>query len=225
MPWQLSAAQQIQVVFSMKLLALSDLHADEELLDRLRALSSRKKYDAVLFCGDLTTNGPVSYAEEVLSLFMRSFAIFGNMDPPEVADRISQMGKSVHARNVKLNEWNLAGLGGSNPTPFGTPSEFSELELEAFLSSAQVNRDTILLTHAPPYGLFDSISGRHVGSKSVRECIGKNKPLLAICGHIHEYEGQEVLGETLVVKLAPAEKLRAAEIEITDTVKVDFINL
>lgn len=209
----------------MKLLALSDLHADEELLDRLRALSSKKKYDAALFCGDLTTNGPVSYAEEALSLFMRSFAIFGNMDPPEVAEKISQMGKSVHARSVKLGEWKLAGIGGSNPTPFDTPTEFSELEIEAFLSKAQVDENTILLSHAPPYGLFDAIGKNHVGSKSVRECIEANKPLMVICGHIHEYEGQEVLGETLVVKLAPAEKLRAAEIEITDEIKADFISL
>ncbi|MFA6489948.1 MAG: metallophosphoesterase [Candidatus Micrarchaeia archaeon] len=209
----------------MKLLALSDLHADEELLDRLRMLSASKKYDAALFCGDLTTNGPVSYAEEALSLFMRSFAVFGNMDPPEVAGRIQQMGKSVHGRSVKLDEWKLAGVGGSNPTPFGTPSEFSEGQIAAFLSAAGVDRNTILMSHPPPYGVFDLAGDVHVGSKSVRECIEKNHPLMVLCGHIHEHVGQEVLGETLVVKLPPAEKLLAAEITIGKEIEVEFIAL
>ena len=209
----------------MKLLALSDLHADEDLLDRLRMLSASKTYDAALFCGDLTTNGPVSYAEEALSLFMRSFAVFGNMDPPEVAGRISQMGKSVHGRSVKLDGWKLAGLGGSNPTPFGTPSEFSEEQISAFLAAAGVDQNTILMSHPPPYGLFDSVGGDHVGSKAVRDCILKNRPLMVICGHIHEYEGQEVLGETLVVKLPAAEKMRAAEITIDKEIAVEFIAL
>ena len=36
----------------MRLLALCDLHADEGLLDRLRAISSRQKYDAVASFGE-----------------------------------------------------------------------------------------------------------------------------------------------------------------------------
>lgn len=209
----------------MKLLALSDLHSDEDLLDRLRMLSASKSYDAVLFCGDLTTRGPVSYAEEALSLFRNSFAVFGNMDTPEVAEKISQMGKSVHARKMKFGDWSLVGIGGSNPTPFSTPSEFSELEIEAFLARAQVDRNTILLSHPPPYGVFDSVGGVHAGSKSVRECIDRDRPLLAICGHIHEHVGQEAVGKTLVVKLPPAEKLLAAEITIGKEIIVEFITL
>jgi len=42
---------------------------------------------------------------------------------------------------------------------------------------------------------------------------------------VHEHEGREILGETLVAKLGPAEKLRAAEIEIRDSIGVKFINL
>ena len=209
----------------MKLLALSDLHADEDLLDRLRMLSASKTYDAALFCGDLTARGPVSYAEEALSLFPRTFAVFGNMDTQDVAEKILQMGKSVHARKVQLGKWNLVGLGGSNPTPFGTPSEFSEEQIAAFLSAAHIDTNTILLTHPPPFGVFDSAGGVHVGSKSVRDCILKNCPLMAICGHMHEYEGQEVLGETLVVKLAAAERMRAAEITIDSEIAVEFIAL
>ena len=210
----------------MLLLALSDLHADEELLDRLRALSSRKKYDAVLFCGDITDRGPVSYAEEVLSFFPRSFAVHGNMDTPDVIARMREMGVSVHGRKVKLGEWNLVGLGGSNPTPFGTPSEYSEEEIASLLARAGVDDFSIVLSHPPPYGLFDEVgNGMHVGSKAVRKMVEARRPILLICGHVHEHEGREILGETLVVKLAPAEKMRGAEITIGESIDVKFIDL
>ena len=209
----------------MRLLALSDLHADEELLDRLRAISSRQKYDAVLFCGDITNRGPVSYAEEVISLFPKVYAVHGNMDTPDVVDRLREMGVLVHGKKVKLGVWNLVGLGGSNPTPFGTPCEYSEDEIASVLARAGVDEFSIVLSHPPPYGLFDDVGNMHVGSKAVRRVVEEKHPILLICGHVHEHEGREILGETLVVKLAPAEKMRGAEIVIKDSIEVNFINL
>jgi len=210
----------------MKLLALSDLHADEDLLDRLRALSVRAKYDAVLFCGDLTNRGPVSYAEEAVSFFPNSFAVHGNMDTQDVAAKLDGMGVLVHGKKIRLGEWNLVGLGGSNPTPFGTPSEIPEQEIASVLSRAGVDEFSIVLSHPPPYGVFDEVgNGMHVGSKAVRKMVEEKRPILLICGHVHEHEGKEILGETLIVKLGPAEKLRAAEIEINDSIEVKFIRL
>jgi Icc-related predicted phosphoesterase len=210
----------------MKLLALSDLHAEEELLDRLRAVSAKGKYDAVLFCGDITNRGPVSYAMEAVSFFPKAYAVHGNMDTPEVVSALREKGVLVHGRKVKMGEWNLVGLGGSNPTPFGTPSEISEEEIAAVLTRAGVDEFSIVLSHPPPYGVFDEVgAGVHVGSKSVRKMVEDKRPILLICGHVHEHEGREILGETLVVKLAPAEKMRGAEIIIGDSIEVNFINL
>lgn len=209
----------------MKLLALSDLHADEDVIDRLRAISARSQYDAVLFCGDITNRGPVSYAEEVVRLFPKSYAVHGNMDPLEVVEKLSSLGVFVHGKKVKMGVWNLVGLGGSNPTPFHTPSELSEEQIGHTLDKAGVNEFSIVLCHPPPYGVFDLVGEMHTGSKAVRKMVEEKKPILLICGHIHEYEGKEILGETLVVKLAPAEKMRAAEILIDDTIEVKFIDL
>ena len=209
----------------MKILALSDLHADEELLDRLRAVSARNAYDIVLLCGDITTRGPVSYAEEVVSLFPKCYAVHGNMDTEEVVEKLRSMGVLIHGKKVRLKEWNIVGLGGSNPTPFNTPSEMTEEEIGQVLSRAGVDEFSILVSHPPPFGLFDSVGGVHVGCKAVRKVIEAKKPILCISGHIHEYEGKEILGETLVVKLAPAERLRAAGITINDSINVKFISL
>ena len=88
-----------------------------------------------------------------------------------------------------------------------------------------MNEFSILLSHPPPFGVFDSVGPTHVGSQAVRKIVERKKPIMVICGHIHEYEGKEILGETLIVKLAPAEKMRAAEIEISDAIDVKFISL
>jgi Icc-related predicted phosphoesterase len=209
----------------MKLLALSDLHAEEDALDRLRALSSKNAYDAVLFCGDITTRGPVSYAQEAISLFPNTYAVHGNMDTPDVIGCLTQAGVNIHGKKVRMKDWNIVGLGGSNPTPFHTPSEFSEEEIASILASSGMDRHSILLSHPPPYGLFDTVGSSHVGSTAVRAAVEEKNPLLLICGHVHEHEGKDILGQTFVVKLGPAQSLRAAEIEIKDSIDVKFFSL
>ncbi len=209
----------------MKILALSDLHAEEEVIDRLKARSAGMNYDAVFFVGDITARGPVSYAEEVVSIFPHSFAVHGNMDTPDVIGRLNQLGVSVHGKKVKFGEWNIVGLGGSNPTPFHTPSETSEEQLEATLRASGIDNFSIVLSHPPPYGVLDEVGNGNAGSRAVRKIVEEKKPLLLVCGHIHEREGQQVLGETLIVKLGAAENLRAAEIEIGQHIEVKFIKL
>lgn len=213
----------------MELLAIGDLHADEDALDRLRMLASKKQYDAVLVAGDITNNGPVSYASDLLSLFPNSLCVHGNMDPPQVANLLAQRGCSVHGRRVSFGEkkeWNVVGLGGSNPTPFNTPSETSEGEIAKTLSGSGMDRFSILLSHPPPYGFFDTVAGgMHAGSRAVRAAIEEKKPLLCICAHLHEHEGQVVAGDTLIVKLGAAIKHRAAEITLGERMEVKFIQL
>jgi Icc-related predicted phosphoesterase len=52
--------------------------------------------------------------------------------------------------------------------------------------------------------------------------MDEKKPLMLLCGHIHEHEGQMVVGDTLVIKLPAAESRRAALIDITDDIKAEF---
>lgn len=53
----------------------------------------------------------------------------------------------------------------------------------------------ILVTHSPPYGIFDHIKNRwsvgdRVGSKSLLEKVKEVKPAFHVFGHIHENGGQ-----------------------------------
>jgi uncharacterized protein len=209
---------------SMRILALSDIHAEENTLDRLRTVAMRSNYDLVIIAGDLTNNGPESFAQELLDLFPDNLlCVHGNMDPPNVIDLLSSSKSYIHGKKVKIGGWNFVGLGGSNPTPFRTPSEYSEDEIARLLAVAGVDEYTILVSHPPPKGILDNIGTLNVGSSSVRDCIEKSRPILTVCGHIHEVEGQKIVGDTLVVKLGPASSLRAAEITIADEISVNFI--
>jgi len=108
-------------------------------------------------------------------------------------------------------------FGWSNPTPFNSPRERSEEELEERLERtvAKVkNIETaVFCIHVPPYNTFidqapaleDDLSfstkGGHyrmvpVGSTAVRKIILKYQPLLGLHGHIHESPGRMKLGRT-----------------------------
>jgi Icc-related predicted phosphoesterase len=207
----------------MKILAVADLHGDEEALDRLRIAAMKNIYDHVFIVGDITTAGPASYADDVVSLFPSCFAVHGNMDTQEVINVLENRRVSVHGKKKMLGEWNVVGVGGSNPTPFRTPIEYSEQEIAETISKAGLDKHSILLSHPPPKGAFDQVEGAHRGSESVRSAIEQKNPLMCVCGHIHEQEGEMLLGQTLVVKLGAAKSFRAAEIEITDKIDVRFI--
>lgn len=61
---------------------------------------------------------------------------------------------------------------------------------------AKIPDDTdVLIVHGPPYGLVDETWGReHVGSKTLRQRLTVVRPLLTVCGHIHEARGVASFG-------------------------------
>lgn len=70
----------------MRVLALSDLHGEEAVLERLSGLLQRERFDLILIVGDITQRGPVSYAEDLLDAIGEEniLAIHGNMDTQQV---------------------------------------------------------------------------------------------------------------------------------------------
>jgi hypothetical protein len=98
------------------------------------------------------------------------------------------------------------GVEGSNPINGKFPGERSEEELKWALFEAEKaicdihENQRILITHVPPYesgnrdklgsfGLPPTYWGKHVGSLAIRSFIIERKPLLHICGHVHEGVG------------------------------------
>ncbi|MFH1562379.1 MAG: metallophosphoesterase [Nitrospirota bacterium] len=208
----------------MRLLALADIHSERKVLPKLQRIL-KEEWDWVLIAGDLTNSGDVAFIEDLLEIIpTNTLAIHGNMDTVAVIKLLEDKGISIHNKRKEIggstsrSGYNVVGIGGSNVTPFHTPTEYPEDKIESGLDRLQIDSQTILLTHAPPFncGLDKVGGGISAGSQAIRKIIDIKQPCLNICGHIHEQEGKAMLGKTLVVKLAPAMRGRAAEINILD---------
>lgn len=208
----------------MRVLALSDLHAEEAVLEGLRKLLEKERFDVILVLGDITQRGPLSYAEDLLDVLKGEnvLAVHGNMDTQQVVDALEKRGIFFHLKRVDIGEWNFVGFGGSSPTPFGTPIEYTEERIYGELNRISMNSRTILVTHSPPYDseVDRTSKGVSAGSRSIRKIIEEKKPFMNLCGHIHESEGEAVIGSTKIVKVPPAMNGKALVVELGDTNEV-----
>lgn len=177
--------------------------------------------DLVLLTGDLTNFGSHREARQVLDEIMAVnpsvLAQFGNLDRPEINEYLEDLGINMHGQGRLFQDrLCIVGIGGSNPTPFATPSEFSEEELLLVGSGAyRKGLDAVtaiehhrgrkvpvlLVSHAPPVDTrVDRIyDGRHVGSAAIRRIIETYQPDLCVTGHIHEAKGSDTIGLTTVL--------------------------
>ncbi len=189
----------------MKIISFGDIHEDCNNLIPLQ--NELKSADLVIVTGDLTNYNGRKEAEKVIEEIMKYnenvLAQLGNLDQTEVNDYLTEKGINLHGNGFIRDGVGIFGVGGSNPTPFNTPTEFSENEIETFLLNGldKVKDATfkIMVPHMPPKDTkLDIISaGVHVGSQSVRDFIVKYKPDIALSGHIHEARGSDTIGNTL----------------------------
>lgn len=191
----------------MKIISFGDVHEDTKNLEKIG--SELRTSDLIIISGDLTNYHGRCAAERVINEvrgYNRNIlAQFGNLDLKEVDDYLSSEGINLHANGYIFGDLGIFGVGGSNPTPFNTPSEFSEKEIESLLLSGHEKvkdcRVKIMVPHMPPKDTnADMVTNSlHVGSKSVREFIMRHKPEICLTGHIHEGRGSGRIGDTLIL--------------------------
>jgi Icc-related predicted phosphoesterase len=197
----------------MEILAIACIHNDIENLLGLMDKLGEHKFDAIVFPGDFTdANLPKGFTrEDIAKIIISELKVFkkpivtvpGTWDK-EIIDLLEKNGTSVHGKGKIIDGVGFYGFGGAH-TPFGTPYEPSDAEIEAGLmkSYESVKNAKILVqvSHAPPIGTSVDIifSGAHVGSPAVRKIIEQVKPNVAICAHIHEAKGADAIGSTKIV--------------------------
>lgn len=212
----------------MKILAVVDIHGNvigfEKVLKNINA-------DILVIAGDISPyRSMMSYRSILTPLIKHSkkfkeiLVLPGNMDLEEVsvhAETLSPNIHSIHFKALKINEYIFIGAGGSPITPFSTPTEYPDELIEnklrnIFRSIISYNEPVILITHAPPYGtkVDKTYLGSHVGSKAIRRIIEEFKPIINICGHIHESPGTDLINSTIVINPGPLMRGKYAVIEI-----------
>jgi Icc-related predicted phosphoesterase len=180
-------------------LLIADLHGEFGKIDSFLELAP----EAVFIAGDITNMGPVDAVDEVLSrIDVPCFAVPGNCDPREIIDTLEHSDTvCMHGAKINLGTMTIVGIGGSNPTPFNTPFEMTDKQIDDLLKKAMGTMErtvhNVLLCHAPPYGSLDKPAGEHVGSKSIQRHMKAFD--LVCCAHIHEQRGVVDIGGTKVI--------------------------
>ncbi len=216
----------------MKIAGITDIHGDLSFLKK--AENYIRNADLVLISGDITHFGGESEASEIIDkiseINSRIYAVSGNCDNPEIEDYLRRKGLLPEESRAETEKYAYAvsGTGGSLPTPVKTPHTREEKEFVHFYENKAGNAE-IVISHQPPYKTFaDKVMGHlHTGSKALRSYIDQMKPLLCLCGHIHESSGKEYYGNTLVINPGPFKDGKMAVIEITEEgrAEADIINL
>lgn len=154
---------------------------------------------------------------------VRIYCAPGNDDEEFIDKIIEESGifELIESRLVILpDEREMITSAWSNPTPWDTPRECSEEELEKKLEplvkQIQNVETAVFNFHAPPYNskidecseLDEDLKAvsragqpvmKPVGSTTVRKLIEIYQPLLGIHGHIHEGKGTYTIGRTLCI--------------------------
>lgn len=213
----------------------SDFHGDAEAFRRFACKAEDTKADALIICGDITHFGSIEEAKSLLSLLnglqLPFFFVPGNCDPPELDALDIERAHCLHGRYGSYNCVTFFGVGGGPISPFGTPFEMTEEQMQAVLmrkpDQLLTNSHFILISHTPPKNTkLDRISsGQHIGSESIRTYIEKKKPSAVLCGHVHEARGLDRINGTILVNPGPARHRNCALADTKKEVEVRLDNL
>lgn len=202
----------------MRIIAFGDIHMATQACEHIPGI---RQADLIILTGDLTNFGSRPEVKQVLDQVKtynpNILAQVGNIDHFEINDYLEQLNINLHGQSrIVQARLCIVGVGGSNRTPFRTPTEFSEDELMKIATSAyeqgleKVSRaeqklgsriPTLLVSHVPPANtLVDRlVHGKHVGSTAIRRIIETHQPDLCITGHIHEAKGEDRIGRTTII--------------------------
>jgi uncharacterized protein len=195
----------------MKFISIGDIHMATRNLDRMG--EAMRDCDLMILSGDLTNFGGVDDAKKVLadvrSACPRVLAVPGNLDQREVIPFLEEEKIALHGKGIVIDGVGIFGCGGSNLTPFHTPTELSEDEIYSTLAAgyAQVRdlRPLVMICHTPPFATQCDrlMNGTAVGSTAARRFIEEVKPDICISGHIHESAAEDAIGTTRVFNAGP----------------------
>lgn len=195
----------------MKIVSIGDVHMATRNLDRMADVL--RDAGLMILSGDLTNFGGADDARKVLDdvrrVCPRVLALPGNLDRREVIASLEAEGLALHGKGVVVDGIGIFGCGGSNITPFNTPTELTEDEIHETLARgyAQVRdcRPLVMVCHTPPIDTKCDriIGGKSVGSTAARRFIEEFKPDICISGHVHESAGVDAIGPTTILNAGP----------------------
>jgi uncharacterized protein len=226
----------------MKIAVIGCIHNEIERIPILLEKIMNYKPDLLLSVGDITNASfpkgfkPIDigkiFLEETKEYFEKILIVPGTWDK-DLIPFFQKQNVSLHENGKyfdDIDDIGFYGFGGAQ-TPFNTPYEPSEKEIEEGLRKAfekiKDKKIKIQATHAPPYNsTLDLVGNKHVGSISVRKIIEEFSPQVAVCSHIHESIGKDTIKDTIVLNVGKFTEGYFGLIEIEkEKISAEILNL
>jgi Icc-related predicted phosphoesterase len=204
----------------MRILAAGDIHNREILKEKIVEKANSGNYDLFLGLGDYYTAD--FYLDFVKKIKIRKLCITGNRDfnfeTPADGDFPDLYNYLKVDLKFNKENYKVVLIGATFPANF-------KRDILEWLKDFDSSR-IIFVSHYPPYLIRDwSDWGVHAGIKDFRELIIRIKPILWLCGHIHEDAGISKFLKTTVINAAVCEKKKAYGIKLDSGLNVEEISL
>ncbi len=222
----------------MKIFVTSDIHGNSVVIEKIHSFAAqRPDIEYILLCGDITSDYRAFDYEwiqaeqdkeyfDIVTRFKaigkKVVSIRGNHDTFDLEED-----EETYLINNKYPELsNFIGIEYINFHMYGTTRELSEEGIERKLLQLNINKQTILISHIPPYNcLNNNKSGPYKGSVALRNIIKEIQPKMLFFGHVHEGFGVKKLYKTLVFNVACDKNIARGWIVDTSTKKYEKIVL
>ena len=199
----------------MKILSIADLHGSQYRLNIVLDNIKRYNPDLVVICGDITQFGPGEVAKNFLDQIpIDTYAITGNIDTLDVVKGIKESKATfLELNKIKRSEYTFVGTNGIDNN-----------QVEKLDDKKYFDKKTILITHIPPYKTQDKVFiGVFGGSVELRNIIEKYKPILVLCGHIHEDPGYTNIFNSIIVNCSMGKRGEGALINLKEKIDIKML--
>jgi Icc-related predicted phosphoesterase len=223
----------------MKIAAIGCIHNEIERLPILFENIASYEPDILISVGDIADASfpkgfePIDigkiFLEEAKEYFKKVLIVPGTWDK-DLISFFQKQNVLIHGRGESIGDVGIYGFGGAQ-TPFNTPYEPSDKEIEEGLRKAfseiKDKKIKIQATHAPPFNsTLDLVGNKHVGSLAVRKIIEEFSPQVAICAHIHESVGKDFIKNSLAINVGKFTEGYFGLIEIkNDSINAEIVSL
>ncbi len=212
----------------MRIYAVADIHGRSDKIALIRGNILQLDPDVLVVAGDITNYiGSAGILAQLNDIPVPVLAVRGNTDLSRIENLFEDFPNiyPLHLKQVTIGSTPFVGLSGCIPIPFSSRICLNQVQVIEKLRPL-IKSNSVLVAHPPPWGTLDEVFGRfHAGCRSLTKVIKICRPMLMLCGHIHERPGSVFIGKTLVVNCALGRNHAGAMIELDkdNNLKVEML--
>jgi len=212
----------------MRIYAVADIHGRSDKIELIRGNTLQLNPDVLVVAGDITNyTGSAGILAQLNDIPVPVLAVRGNTDLSGVEKLLENFPNisPLHLKQVTIGSTPFVGLSGCISIPFSSRICLNQVQVIEKLRPL-IKSNSVLVAHPPPWGTLDEVFGRfHAGCRSLTKVIKICRPMLMLCGHIHERPGSVFIGKTLVVNCALGRNHAGAMIELDkdNNLKVEML--